>query len=99
LFAKIENGVTKISPEKQKNAFSILIFGLKLPFLEQDGNRLLFVRVEIGVTEFSTKSPKKKKQWPAFFEQKPNRNTCFQRGIYIFWPWKNKLWGYNFKTG
>ena len=31
MFAKIENGVTKISPEKQKNAFSILIFGLKLP--------------------------------------------------------------------
>ena len=58
MFAKVENGVTKIvphlSPEKKNAILAAEIFH----FFEQD-RLLLFARVEIGVTEFPTKIAEK----------------------------------------
>ena len=59
MFAKVENGVTKscqnLRRKKRKNNF-----GLKFSnFSAQD--RLLFARVEIGLTECPTEIAKKKK--------------------------------------
>ena len=57
MFAKVENGVTKSCHFfAKKTQFWPEIFH----FFEQD--RLLFVGVEIGVTEFPTKTAKKEKK-------------------------------------
>ena len=72
MFAKVENGMTKSKmkivpkfPRKNKQKKSQFWPGI-FHFFEQD--RLLFARVEIGVTEFPTKKAKE--------EQQEEEKTC-----------------------
>ena len=58
MFAKVENGVTKSCQNfRQKNAEKMQFWPVMCHFFEQD--RSLFARVEIGVTEFLTKTAKR----------------------------------------
>ena len=62
MFAKVENGVTIVpffSPEKQEKR-SLFIWPVFFSFYEQD--RLLCARVDIGVTEFPTKTAEKEEE-------------------------------------
>ena len=98
MFAKVENGVTKIVPLKTQ--FRAEIFH----FFQQD--RLLFAKVDIGLTQFPTKTAKKEEEekGPEIFFQKSACASRYQWGIFIlFLLAAEKLYnfwgGYNFKTG
>ena len=60
MFAKVENGVTKSCPIFRQKNENNAILARNFPLCEQD--RLLFTSVEIGVTEFPTKTAKKEKK-------------------------------------
>ena len=77
MFAKVENGVTKIVPLKTQ--FRAEIFH----FFQQD--RLLFAKVDIGLTQFPTKTAKKEEEekGPEIFFQKSACASRYQWGIFI----------------
>ena len=84
--------VPKSSPEKRRNEkrnFGLIFFH----FVEHD--RLLFARVEIGVTEFLKNSRKRRRrnffESLRFFFKSGRAQSRFQRGISFFWPRKNEL--------
>ena len=85
MFAKVENGVTKIVPLKTQ--FRAEIFHI----FQQD--RLLFAKVDIGLTQFPTKTAKKEEEEKGpeiFFKSRrahPVINGEFS--FFSFWPRKN----------
>jgi len=60
MFAKVEHGVTKSCPHFAGKTGKTQCWPEIFHFFEQD--RLLFARVDIGVTKFPTKTAKKKKK-------------------------------------
>ena len=60
MFAKVENGVTKLCQNVRRKNRKTQFWTEIFEYFEQD--RLLFARVEIGVTVFSTKTAKKEKK-------------------------------------
>jgi len=61
MFAKVENGVTKSCQNfRRKNRKNAILAAWFFHFFEQD--RLLFARVDIGVTEFQTKTAEKEEE-------------------------------------
>ena len=91
MFAKVENGVTKSCQNKLLEKQKKRNFGLKFsPFLQQDS--LLFARVEIGVTEYPTKTAKKEeeeeKNVSEIFFKSGRAHPVFNREFSSFWPRK-----------
>ena len=75
MFAKVENGVTKSYQFfRQKNRKTQFWPESFLLIFEQD--RLLFARVDIGVTEFPTKAAEKE-------EEKNGSEIIFQKWVRI----------------
>ena len=61
MFARVENGVTKLCQKfRWKNRKNAIFWSELFHFFEQD--RLLFARVDIGVTEFPTKTVKEEEE-------------------------------------
>ena len=91
MFAKVENGVTKSCQNKLLEKQKKRNFGLKFPpFLQQDS--LLFARVEIGMTEYPTKTAKKEeeeeKNVSEIFFKSGRAHPVFNREFSSFWPRK-----------
>ena len=60
MFAKVENGVTKSCKSFRRKNRKNTILACFFHFFEQD--RLLFARVDIGVTEFSTNTAEEEEE-------------------------------------
>ena len=98
--AKVENGVTKSCQFfSRKNRGKTQFWPEIFLFFEQD--RLLFARVEIGVTDFPTKTPEKVEKNGSEIFFKWACASRFQWGIFIFLAAEKLTLGgaNNFKTG
>ena len=93
MFAKVENGVTKLAKLFAGKTGKTQIWPEISHFLEQD--RLLFGRVDIGVTEFPTTKTAEKEErifgGLRFLFKSGRAHPVFNGEFPFFWPQKNYL--------